>query len=87
MNSHRLPFILPVVWIVSGIVAYSGMCGHLDYYCQNEWVHTCNQNAAREHMGFSAMVGIAGPVGFVASFMVTGFYQNGMRFNVRPYHA
>lgn len=70
-------------YLLCSVFAYAGMCGDLDERCRHRWTYSCGNEDAWEHQGFAAIIATSGPLGVFASFFVTGFYHNGLRFTVR----
>ena len=77
--------ILPLlVWFSLSLLSYAVFCAELDYSCRSGFKRICDQNMARENMSVSAMLSIAGPISLVVATGVSGFWQHGLRFDVRP---
>lgn len=65
-----MEIIIPIVWVVSGVIAYAGT---LAYF------RSINDGEFRVDLSMAIFAGLLGPIGLCSSLVATGFYCAGFK--------
>lgn len=76
--------ILICLWVAQWFVSFTALNANWDYFGEHEVAIIYDARHAREDMVFDAVIAAVPVFGLTVAILVTGFFEDGFRWNVRP---
>lgn len=76
--------LMVIVYVAMTLVTYTAACADWEWYGHHRWPNIHDQYLARLETVFCAIFALMPVATWIAVFAITGAYQHGFRWYVRP---